>query len=101
MASGRLQTVPRHYLRCESVEIDSAIVIRNVDLAAVNHRRVKFVKEKLDAPALRVPENLERSVSRKMHRIVDEQATVHDPSVGIAVRNRANENRRIWIRAIT
>lgn len=43
----------------KSVNIYAAVIVRDIDLATVNHRGIKFVEQKLDAPLLRVPKNLE------------------------------------------
>jgi hypothetical protein len=36
----------------QPVKIDAAIIVRHVDLTAVDHRRVEFVEQKLDIKSL-------------------------------------------------
>ncbi len=38
----------------QTVEIHAAIIIGHIDLASVNHRRIKLVEQKLDAPPCRL-----------------------------------------------
>ena len=39
----------------QPVKIDATIIIWDVDLTAVDHRRIELVEQKLDVPLLRVP----------------------------------------------
>ena len=39
----------------QPVKIDAAIIVRHVDLTAVDHRRVEFVEQKLDSPIAASP----------------------------------------------
>ena len=43
----------------QPAKIDTTIVVWDVDLTAVDHRRVELVEQKLDVPSLRVPQNLQ------------------------------------------
>lgn len=43
----------------QPVKIHAAVVVRDINLATVNHRGIKFIEQKLDAPSLRVPKDLE------------------------------------------
>jgi hypothetical protein len=39
----------------QAIDIYPTVVVGNIYLASVDHRRIKFVEQKLDVPSLRVP----------------------------------------------
>jgi len=74
------------------VEVYTAVVVGHVDLAAVDYGRIEFVEEELNAPALRVPEDVQVTVRSKVHGIVDEKAAPYDIAVGVSVGDGADED---------
>jgi hypothetical protein len=55
--SNRLQNDDPHWalLLHQTVKVHAAVIVGHIDLASVNHRRIKLVKQKRDGKALRVP----------------------------------------------
>ena len=43
----------------QPVKIDATIVVGEIDLTAIDHRRVELVEEKLNVPLLRIPQNFQ------------------------------------------
>src|SRR5215475_3874279 len=84
----------------QRVEIDATIVIRYVNLAAVDDRRIEFIEKKLHAPFLRLTQHFERAVGGKMHGIVNQQASVDYAGVGVTIGNRADENGGVRVCAV-
>ena len=84
-------------IRDRSIHVDASVVVGDVDLAAIDDGRVEFVEEELNIPLLRVPEDGDGlgavGVGDEVVGVVDEEASVGDGGVGVAVGNGAEEER--------
>ncbi len=84
-------------MRGQSIHVDAAVVVGDVDLAAIDDGRVEFVEEELNIPLLRVPEDGDGlaavGIGDPVIRVVDEEAAVGDGGVGVAVRDGAEQQR--------
>ena len=60
---------------CEPVEVHASVVVRHVDLSPIDDGWIELVEAELNAPALRVPEHLERAVRGRVHGVEDQQTS--------------------------